>query len=541
MIVESVAKATATLEPVVEAFAEAAAAGSPSGLAKRLTAAQESLADDSGLADMLFGPAIMAEMAGQLMVRAREDRSVKLKQPVGAFMNLPWPEAVQEFLDRGIIQESEFAPIMRERMEEAEAARALLLQRLRDKTEELAVKALDEGRTLREFRADFNALTDSLGVSPTKPSYVETVFRTNIQSAYGAGRFRAMTDPDIAEARPYVEYRTVGDSRVRDSHAALDRRVWKTTDPGWHDVMPPNGFNSIVPGTAVVGDFVGASKAGYTGVVVEIETSNRSRLTVTADHPVLTTAGFVLARDLQEGMETIEHLPTVQRLVSRSGDHRLSAPLPSWWGVDDENAPPGIQNVFDAVAREAVWSPSPGGGSVEFDGDASAGYGHIQAVAFDGELAHGADALSRELFDEPGLVSDLGAASLAGDPDGTQPVRVGHAYRFGLPPKLDALTPETVGDKRARAAVTLRQLVDGSAGEVLVSKITRLDFRTWSGHVYDLESPNGTIVANGVVVSNCRCTFVTLSREEARGKGVEVGPPEDFEPDDESFRGPPVA
>jgi SPP1 gp7 family putative phage head morphogenesis protein len=69
------------------------------------------------------------------------------------------------------------------------------------------------------------------------------VFRTNVQSAYGAGRYKAIRNPVVTRTRPYVQYRTVGDSRVRDEHAALDGKTYASDDPVWQRIAPPNGFN----------------------------------------------------------------------------------------------------------------------------------------------------------------------------------------------------------------------------------------------------------------------------------------------------------
>jgi SPP1 gp7 family putative phage head morphogenesis protein len=42
---------------------------------------------------------------------------------------------------------------------------------------------------------------------------------------------------------PSIEYQTVGDSLVRDSHAAMDGLIRPITDPIWEKWFPPNGWN----------------------------------------------------------------------------------------------------------------------------------------------------------------------------------------------------------------------------------------------------------------------------------------------------------
>lgn len=82
-------------------------------------------------------------------------------------------------------------------------------------------------------------------------SYAETVFRTNVQTAYQAGRFRQVFDPDVAEILRAFEYDAVLDSDTRKNHRAAHGFLAATTDPRWHDVSPPMGYNCRC-GTRVV-------------------------------------------------------------------------------------------------------------------------------------------------------------------------------------------------------------------------------------------------------------------------------------------------
>jgi SPP1 gp7 family putative phage head morphogenesis protein len=74
-------------------------------------------------------------------------------------------------------------------------------------------------------------------------AYSETVFRTNVQTAYQAGRFRQAFDPDVAEIMRAFEYDAVLDSDVRENHAAAHGFLAPTTDERWHTFSPPMGYN----------------------------------------------------------------------------------------------------------------------------------------------------------------------------------------------------------------------------------------------------------------------------------------------------------
>lgn len=73
-------------------------------------------------------------------------------------------------------------------------------------------------------------------------AYADTVFRTNLNTAYSAGRFRQAFDPDIAEIVGAFEYNAVGDIDTRDNHDAADGLIAGTTDPIWDIFAPPLGY-----------------------------------------------------------------------------------------------------------------------------------------------------------------------------------------------------------------------------------------------------------------------------------------------------------
>lgn len=102
--------------------------------------------------------------------------------------------------------------------------------------------ALEDGSTLYEFRTNINKFLKAEGYEGITPFQADNIFRTNIQTAYNAGHYERMTDPDILALRPYWQYRAVGDEHTRPSHLALDGKVFPADDPFWDTWYPPNGF-----------------------------------------------------------------------------------------------------------------------------------------------------------------------------------------------------------------------------------------------------------------------------------------------------------
>lgn len=73
------------------------------------------------------------------------------------------------------------------------------------------------------------------------PSRLETIFRTNMQSAYAAGQWQEIEQQ--ADVAPYLMYDAVDDHRTRAQHRAWDKTVLPVTHPWWKTHYPPNGWN----------------------------------------------------------------------------------------------------------------------------------------------------------------------------------------------------------------------------------------------------------------------------------------------------------
>jgi SPP1 gp7 family putative phage head morphogenesis protein len=119
-------------------------------------------------------------------------------------------------------------------------------------------RAIAEGRTLAQFRNELTPLLQKRGwwgiqeqVDPANgrprlvqlgsPRRLETIFRTNLQTAYAAGDWANIQAN--AQAMPYLMYDAVDDQRTREAHRAWDGLVLRADDPFWQTHRPPNGWN----------------------------------------------------------------------------------------------------------------------------------------------------------------------------------------------------------------------------------------------------------------------------------------------------------
>lgn len=108
-----------------------------------------------------------------------------------------------------------------------------LVQLVSDGIEE----ALKNGETLADFKQRIAAAIAAQGWHDHR---VENIFRTNMQTAYSAGRYKKMQA--VKASRPYWQYIAVTDKRVRPSHAILHELVYPADHEFWASNYPPNGF-----------------------------------------------------------------------------------------------------------------------------------------------------------------------------------------------------------------------------------------------------------------------------------------------------------
>jgi len=113
-------------------------------------------------------------------------------------------------------------------------------------------KAADKGLTFATFQKELMPTLQKKGwwghdltedgkiVTLGTPYRLENIYRTNIQSAYMAGRYKQQMEN--ARFRPYFQYQSIIDSRTRPAHSALNGKVFRYDDPFWDTHYPLQGF-----------------------------------------------------------------------------------------------------------------------------------------------------------------------------------------------------------------------------------------------------------------------------------------------------------
>jgi SPP1 gp7 family putative phage head morphogenesis protein len=106
-------------------------------------------------------------------------------------------------------------------------------------------KAIEKGKGFAVFQREVKeSLEAAWGRSDKVTGWrIENIYRTNVQSAYAAGRFQQQTDPDVLELRPYFLYDAVIDDGTSSICRGFNGTLLPADDPFWKTSYPPNHFS----------------------------------------------------------------------------------------------------------------------------------------------------------------------------------------------------------------------------------------------------------------------------------------------------------
>lgn len=151
--------------------------------------------------------------------------------------HVPFESAVQDLLSR----EPRLAQTWQEvaelyRTRHAFAAARSSSRLVTEKVQEAISRAMNEGRTLATAEAKVAE------VGGWSRAYAETVYRTNVATAYSAGRIRQAFDPAIGNVMLAFELVGPRDRNAREHHAAGVGLIAGKTDPIWDFAATPLGY-----------------------------------------------------------------------------------------------------------------------------------------------------------------------------------------------------------------------------------------------------------------------------------------------------------
>ncbi len=101
--------------------------------------------------------------------------------------------------------------------------------------------ALANGEALGDFKTRVGQLLESQWGGEI-PNRLDTIFRTNVQSAYSAGRYAFNNRPDVKSTHPYSRFVANLDERTTTLCRHLHGTVLPSDHPFWASHQPPLHF-----------------------------------------------------------------------------------------------------------------------------------------------------------------------------------------------------------------------------------------------------------------------------------------------------------
>jgi SPP1 gp7 family putative phage head morphogenesis protein len=105
-------------------------------------------------------------------------------------------------------------------------------------------KAMESGTPFKQWANEITPMLEAKGWlgNQANPAWrLETIFRTNMQSAYAVGEWQQIRAQE--EIAPFLMYDAVDDFRTRPEHHALDGEIHPVGSTFWKHYHPPNDYN----------------------------------------------------------------------------------------------------------------------------------------------------------------------------------------------------------------------------------------------------------------------------------------------------------
>lgn len=176
----------------------------------------------------------------------------------GDAFDVPPAKAMEYFKAKGLRTTFSYADMLGEAHDKAFTVAKMMDADLLATVRNSLDAALSTGTSFKEWTKELAPILKSAGwwgdadmIDPATGEKVaarlgsawrlETIFRTNMQTAYAAGQWRQIEAQ--ADVAPFLLYDAVDDYRTRPLHASWDSTVLPVSSPWWKTHYPPNGWN----------------------------------------------------------------------------------------------------------------------------------------------------------------------------------------------------------------------------------------------------------------------------------------------------------
>lgn len=437
----------------------------------------------------------------------------------------------------------------------------------------LSNKAIEDGSTFR----DFQKAVGEAGIE-LSPHHLNNIFRTNIQNAYAHGIWTQQQENKAN--RPYLQYSSLTDSRTRPSHLALNNIIRHIDDSFWYTHYPPNGHSCFLPDTNIDGASHGAIKRFYDGQIVELITKSGRKLRVTANHPILTGRGWVVAKRIKQGDDLIAYNRPIKGfdIDGLSGQVYNNQPVPT------------AEDLFKTFVGYALRVAK--GSTLKFDSNICFRDCEIHIDILDSSLVININSKTSESSSKIILVdrcnaifgttvlptvgssdwshiipnaviakdsTDISSGCIADFCDFTLSDFIGFIFTkysnlqisIGVPsglPSSGALAGNSTlslfdglplnrfglalisqdntlfGELSTNGASgdlgLFGYLIDAHSSHVFSDPVVNIINSSYIGHVYDFQGDCGLLSANGIITHNCRCSVGAITESQAKKIGI---------------------
>jgi hypothetical protein len=285
------------------------------------------------------------------------------------------------------------------------------------------------------------------------------------------------------------------------------------------DDAPPAHPNCFLEGTPILAFGVSKSyKRWFQGKITTIQVAGNHEISVTPNHPILTQRGWVVAGSLQVG----------------DGLAQCVDPFIVTLNPDDNYIEATIENVSDALGMTGcVSARAMKTASEDFHGDGVID-GEVDVIYMASPLTNNVarnllKTLQNLLFGSRNrrkyILASKSALALFVDELFAAPscsVGSSHAINPFFGRATAGLHSASIavganGKTKLSEARSNRGTVDTDAvceidaafsSKITFVKITNINVRKFSGHVYNMETNDGWYLANSIIVSNCECVLV---------------------------------
>ncbi len=169
-----------------------------------------------------------------------DDKSAEKAGPVDLRFDVPPSEAIDYFKRKEVVTKKEFKDLRDEAKGTSFYISGVYQKDILEAFKMEITDALETGKTQRETIKNFKNILSGAGHRELGNYHLESIFRTNMQMAYGIGRRRALES--VAEDLPFWTYNAVNDDRTRPTHRVLDGITLPYDHPFWDTHYPPWGF-----------------------------------------------------------------------------------------------------------------------------------------------------------------------------------------------------------------------------------------------------------------------------------------------------------